>query len=156
MRGTGCLREGTRKQAVRSVAADSVTSWTVARQAPLSTGFSRQEHWSGLPFPSPGDLPNPGIEPLSLMSPAGKFVTTTGNRNILYLDYGSGYITVYICLKLIKLCMCRESICVCRAHFEDTVGPLQEHQDKANITIKWVKGMFWFPSALRSYIYIIV
>ena len=39
------------------------TPWTVACQAPLSMGFSRQEHWSGLPFPSPGDLPNPGIEP---------------------------------------------------------------------------------------------
>ena len=41
------------------------TPWTVARQAPLSMGFSRQEYWSGLPFPSPGDLPNPGIEPVS-------------------------------------------------------------------------------------------
>ena len=40
-----------------------VTSWTVAHQAPPSVGFSRQECWSGLPFPSPGDLPNPGIEP---------------------------------------------------------------------------------------------
>ena len=39
------------------------TPWTVARQAPLSMGFSRQGYWSGLPFPSPGDLPNPGIEP---------------------------------------------------------------------------------------------
>ena len=39
------------------------TPWTVAYQAPLSMGFSRQECWSGLPFPSPGDLPNPGIEP---------------------------------------------------------------------------------------------
>ena len=39
------------------------TLWTVARQAPLSIGFSRQEYWSGLPFPSPGDFPNPGIEP---------------------------------------------------------------------------------------------
>ena len=39
------------------------TLWTIALQAPLSMGFSRQEHWSGLPFPSPGDLPNPGIEP---------------------------------------------------------------------------------------------
>ena len=37
--------------------------WTVAYQAPPSTGFSRQEYWTGLPFPSPGDLPNPGIEP---------------------------------------------------------------------------------------------
>ena len=39
--------------------------WTVAHQAPLSMGFSRQEHWSGLQFPSPGDLPDPGIEPRS-------------------------------------------------------------------------------------------
>ena len=39
-----------------------VISWTVAHQAPLSMGFSRQEYWSGLPFPSPGDLPNPRIE----------------------------------------------------------------------------------------------
>ena len=41
------------------------TPWTVARQAPLSMGFSRQEHWSGLPCPPPGDLPDPGIEPRS-------------------------------------------------------------------------------------------
>jgi len=39
--------------------------WTVAHQAPLSRGFSRQEYWSGLPFPSPGDLPDPGIKPRS-------------------------------------------------------------------------------------------
>ena len=44
---------------------DSVTPWTVGHQAPLSMGFSRQEYWSGLPFPTPGDLPNPGIEPRS-------------------------------------------------------------------------------------------
>ena len=41
------------------------TPWTVARQAPLSMGFSRPEYWSGLPFPSPGDLPDPGIKPRS-------------------------------------------------------------------------------------------
>ena len=41
---------------------DSVTPWTIACQAPLSMEFSRQEYWSGLPFPSPGDLPDPGIE----------------------------------------------------------------------------------------------
>ena len=40
-----------------------VTLWTVTYQAPPSMGFSRQEYWSGLPFPSPGDLPDPGIEP---------------------------------------------------------------------------------------------
>ena len=46
------------------------TPWTVARQTPLSMGFSRQEHWSGWPLPSPGDLPNPGTEPMSAVSPA--------------------------------------------------------------------------------------
>ena len=52
---------------------------TVAHQAPLSIGFSRQEYWSGLLLPSPGDLPNPGIEPASLMSPAlaSRFFTTS-------------------------------------------------------------------------------
>ena len=55
-----------------------VTLWTVARQAPLSMGFSRQEYWSGLPFPSPGDLPDPGTDPTALLSPAlaGTFFTT--------------------------------------------------------------------------------
>ena len=46
------------------------TLWTVACQAPLPMGFSRQEYWSGLPFPPLGDLPDPGIEPASPVSPA--------------------------------------------------------------------------------------
>ena len=46
------------------------TPWTVACQAPLSTGFSRQEYWSGLPCPPPGDLPDPGVISVSLPSPA--------------------------------------------------------------------------------------
>ena len=52
--------------------------WTVSRQAPLSLGFPGQEYWSGKPFPPPGDLPDPGMEPMSLMSPAlaGGFFTT--------------------------------------------------------------------------------
>ena len=56
----------------------SATPWTVAHQAPLSMGFSRQEYWSGLPCPPPGDLPHPGIEPTSLRSPvlAGGLFTT--------------------------------------------------------------------------------
>ena len=73
-----------------------VTPWTVVRQASLSMGFSRQEHWSGLPFPSAEDLPDPGIEPTSLMCPAlaGGFFTTSatsqGNiKNINNeLDFG--------------------------------------------------------------------
>ena len=55
------------------------TLWTVALQVPVSMGFSKQEYWSGLPFPPPGDLPDPGIEPMSLTSPAleGRFFTTS-------------------------------------------------------------------------------
>ena len=54
------------------------TPWTVACQAPLSVGFSRQEYWSELLCPPPGDLSNPGIEPASVASPplAGEFFTT--------------------------------------------------------------------------------
>ena len=50
------------------------TPWTVAYQAPLSVGFSRQEYWSGVPFPPPGDLPKPGIEPTSVISCIGRQV----------------------------------------------------------------------------------
>ena len=60
-----------RKVRVRMLVAQScltfVTPWTVAYQAPLSMGFPRQEYWSGLPFPSPGDLPDPGTEPRSAL-----------------------------------------------------------------------------------------
>ena len=55
-----------------------VTLWTKACQAPLPMKFSRQEYWSGMPFPTPGDFPNPAIDPGSLVSPAlagGSFIT---------------------------------------------------------------------------------
>ena len=57
---------------------------SVARQAPLSMGFSRQEQWNGLPWPPPGDLSDPGIEPGSLAAPAltGKVFTTSGTWEI--------------------------------------------------------------------------
>ena len=56
-----------------------VTLWTIARQAPPPIGFSRQEYWSGLPCPTPEDLPDPGIKLMSLISPAltGRFFTTS-------------------------------------------------------------------------------
>ena len=61
------------------------TLWTVAHQGPLSTGFSWQEHWSGLPCPPPGALPDPGIEYESLKSPAlaGKLFTTSATWEAL-------------------------------------------------------------------------
>ena len=64
-----------------SSVSNSATLWTAACQVPLSMGFSRQECWSGLPWPPSGDLPNPGIEPTFLRSPAlaGRFFTTGDN-----------------------------------------------------------------------------
>ena len=68
------------------------TLWTVDRQAPLSMGFSRQEYWSGLPCPPPGDLPDPGIEPTSLISPAlagGCFSTSATWEAYIRLQFNS-------------------------------------------------------------------
>ena len=59
------------------------TPWTVAYQAPPSMGFSRQEYWSGLPFPSPGDLPNPGIEPRSPALEANALTSATREALVL-------------------------------------------------------------------------
>ena len=62
---------------VCSVVSDCATPWAVAHQAPLSMGFPRQEYWSGLLFPPPQDLPDPGIKPSTLASPtlAVRFLT---------------------------------------------------------------------------------
>ena len=72
------------------------TLWTVAHQAPLSTGFSRQEYWNGFPGPPPGDLPNPGMEPASLMSLAfaGGFFTTNNT-------WETPCVCVYVCIQMV-------------------------------------------------------
>ena len=67
-----------------------VTPWTVAHQPPLSVGFPRQEYWSRLPFLSPRDLSDPGIEPESLASPAlvaGSFTTVPLGEPSLYAQF---------------------------------------------------------------------
>ena len=63
-----------------------LTLWTVAHQTPLSREFYRQDYWRALPFPPPGDLPNPGIEPMSPASPAlaGRFFTAEPPGKDLY------------------------------------------------------------------------
>ena len=72
--------------------------WTVAHQAPLSMDFSRQECWSRLPFPTPGDLPEPGIESASLASPvlAGRFFPTVppGKPKLTVLQLGGFWETI--------------------------------------------------------------
>ena len=65
-------------------------TWTLAHQAPVSMGFPRQEYWSGLPFPAPGDLPDPGMEPIYPALAGGFFAielagTPTKQVNISYL-----------------------------------------------------------------------
>ena len=85
----------------RSVVPDSVTLWTVTRQAPLSVGFSRWEYWSGLPCPPSGNLPKPGIEPRSpalqvnslLTEPSGKPRKIAGQLQI-ELKRGIGVIDI--------------------------------------------------------------
>ena len=75
---------------VRSVVSDSLRPHVlyVAHQAPLSKGFPRQEYWSGLPFPSPGDIPDPETEPMPPASPAlaGRFLITTPSGKCCYTD----------------------------------------------------------------------
>ena len=68
------------------------TPWTVAYQAPPSMGFSRQEYWSGLPFPSPGGLPDPGIEPRSPTLEADALTSEPPGKTLLS--------------KLVYVCMC--------------------------------------------------
>ena len=69
------------------------TPWTVAHNAPLSMGFSRQEHWSGLPLPSPGDLPNPGIEPGSPTLQADSLLSDPSRKPMYpYLSTSNFYI----------------------------------------------------------------
>ena len=60
------------------------TPWTVAYQTPLSMGFSRQEYWSGLPFPSPGGLPNPGIKPGSPALQADALLSEPPGKPLVY------------------------------------------------------------------------
>ena len=68
------------------------TLWTVTHQAPLSMGLSRQEHWSGLPGPAPGDLPHPGIEPMSPAAPALQV------DSLPLSHQGSEYVHMYVCI----------------------------------------------------------
>ena len=69
-----------------------MTPWTIACQAPLSMVFSRQEYWSGLPFPSPGDLPDPGIEPWSPALRADSLPSEPSGKPTFYLKCKSDVI----------------------------------------------------------------
>ena len=99
-----------------------MTPWTIAYEAPLSMEFSRQEYWTGLPFPTPGDLPDPGIKPVSLASPAlavdslplrhlgSPFQTFGLLKLVINLGFGSNseckvFFRLFIYLFLVTLCL---------------------------------------------------
>ena len=76
------------------------TVWTVARQAPLSMGFSRQEYWSGLPCPPPGDLPNPGKEPRSLTLQVDSLLTEPPGNQLHFSACGDPVFQHHLLKKL--------------------------------------------------------
>ena len=96
-----------------SVVSDSASSWTVALQALKSMGFSWQEYWNGLPFPSPGNLPSPGIQPASSSLAGGFFTTepsgklfrhTKLNHNVLNIKKGFGRLKYNLIISIGSLC----------------------------------------------------
>ena len=99
-----------------------VTPWTAAHQAPLSIGFPRQEHWNGLPFPSPWDLPNPGIKPTSpaladrffTTEPPGKPSTGSGTKQNLNSSLSSSIqLGCKEELEAGQLSVCLHMVCLC-------------------------------------------
>ena len=108
-----------------------VTPWTVAHQTPLSIGFPGPEYWSGLPFPPPGNLLDPGIEPVSLASPAwaDRFFTTRGTA------YTHTHTHVCCCL-VIKSC---STLC----DFIPGSSVLHCLLKFAQIHVHWVGDAFW-------------
>ena len=137
---------------------NSATLWTAARQAPLSMGFSRQEYWSGLPCPPPGNLPDPVIKPTSLMSPvlAGGFFTTSttweahvyvriGVNICVYMHvymyalciYGcmhicmSIYVYAYVCLCVWMYICVHMCVCICMSVFTISIDRSPSHGNTA-------------------------
>ena len=89
------------------------TPWTVAYQVPLSMEFSRQEYWSGVPFPSPGDHPDPGIEPRSPVL-AGRFFTTSSTP----IKMKKPILSVFIIQRTRRLSTCLQGIFVMPTLFQ--------------------------------------
>ena len=86
------------------------TPWTVAHQAPLFMGFPRQEYWSGSPFPSSEDFPNPGIEPVSLALAGGFFTAEPPGKPLLLNIFHMKYYLILIYLDVRKIHICSSFI----------------------------------------------
>ena len=93
------------------------TPWTVAHHAPMSMGFPRQEYWSGLPFPSPGDLPDPRIEPASPSLAGRFFITKPPEKHVCVCVCVCVCKHKHVCIPVIieplqkPVCVC---MCVCK------------------------------------------
>ena len=85
------------------------TPWTIAHQAPPSMGFSRQEYWSGLPFPSPEDLPNPGIEPRSPELQADALTSEPPRKPLIFISLDKFVISRPV-IGLLKKCLSGEFV----------------------------------------------
>ena len=109
------------------------TRWTVACQTPLSMGFSRQEHWSGFPFPSPGDLSDPGIKPRSPTLQANSFTTEPCGKHKEYLK-----VCVYIFFVVVQ--SLKSCLTLCNPMDCSTPGfPVVHHlQEFAQTHVRWV------------------
>ena len=104
------------------------TPWTVAHQAPLSMGFSRQEYWSGLPFPCPGDLPDPGTEPGSPASQADSLPTELQGKPLI-IETGS---QIHHCL-LLGACLLTPDLSLDAILFTQFVHKITEEEAKKEI-----------------------
>ena len=109
------------------------TSWAVAYQVPLSTEFSRQEYWSGLPFPSPGNHPDPGIEPRSPVL-VGRFFTTSSTP----IKKKKPILSVFIIQRTRRLSTCLQGIFVMQTLFQRNTTSLC-----ACVNLKW---HIYFPT----------
>ena len=106
-----------------------MTPWTVALQAPPSVGFPRQEHWSGLPFPSPGDLPDPGIKP-RFPALEDQFFTTSAAWKAPCIIYMHLCVCVCVCVCVqthaylcVCIYMCIFPLCSCPWYFQSVGNP---------------------------------
>ena len=137
---------------------DSATSWTVANLAPLSMGFSRQDYWSGLPCPSPGDLPDPGSKPASFTSYAlaGRLFTIKATREApMKFPLKTKYRTTVLASNLIIGHISQENHNLKRyKHPNIYCSTSNNNQDMAKqpkcpSTEEWIK--MWYISAMEYY-----
>ena len=136
-----------------------VTIWTVARQSPLSMGFSRQEYWSGLPCPPPGDPPDPGIEPDSYVSCIGRWVPyhEPHNRSLLVTSFCLISLSASFLISFISPAaeaLPQHSRCCWRERgLSSSVPHSQDTQELTHCSpFPWERGCSWLVQPCRALI----